>query len=78
MGDCGQEGVCQREQVFRHHGAELRSQSLQRLVRADAGVAKEEREAAEDPKETGSPLREGHSALEVGPGQQCQWGRGSK
>lgn len=29
------------------------------MVSADAGVAKEETGAAEDPKETGSPRREG-------------------
>ena len=42
------------------------------MVSADAGVAKEETGAAEDPKETGSPRREGKSALEVSTGQKCQ------
>lgn len=47
------------------------AQSLQRVVSADTGGAEEETEAAEDPREPGAPLREGKSALEVGPGQKC-------
>lgn len=41
------------------------------MVSADTGGAEEETEAAEDPREPGAPLREGKSALEVGPGQKC-------
>ena len=47
------------------------AKSLQRVVSADTGGAEEQAGAAEDPREPGAPLREGQSALEVGPGQKC-------